>query len=534
MQGLRAARNDGMVRREQASPSMQRGRSLHLVRFTHVLLIAVNALLAGCNFEAPTVTSWRFASEDAVQVGEPVPGVAPFISFVTLSGPSMDRVASVHYTIRSKPGSASREVNVTYDASYIQRRGYQSASGDVVTVPIFALYAGYENLVVITLRFRDASTKTLVKAIPTKPYVDPTGVYANPVVLKPRAVGSELGFDYIYMKSHYGSPVVVDTDAEIRWVVPGPPSSASSTFVNDGFFVGGQESLGFHNVGLDGSITQGTLTSSSYTNFHHDVASGRVGQLIQLDATENGVLNLENILAEVDAKGQVLKEWDFGAIISQYMSDRGDDPSLFVRPGVDWFHMNSAIYDSRDDTIIVSSRESFVIKVDYDTGRIIWMFGDPGQYWYTFPSLRALALTLVGSGLYPVGQHGLAIANDGALMLFNNGAPNMNQPMGAPIPPTRTFSTVERYVIDDALRTADQTWVFDYDQSIMSAFCSSAYQVGDGSLLIDYATASGNTKARMVGLDPRDRIVFDFEYNSPFCRTAWNARPIAFEDLHVR
>ena len=78
---------------------------------------------------------------------------------------------------------------------------------------------------------------------------------------------------------------------------------------------------------------------------------------------------------------------------------------MFVRPGVDWFHNNSAIYDPSDDSIIVSSRENFVIKLDHKTGQIIWIFGDPTKYWYTFPSLRAKALTLAPGGLYPIGQH---------------------------------------------------------------------------------------------------------------------------------
>jgi arylsulfate sulfotransferase len=30
------------------------------------------------------------------------------------------------------------------------------------------------------------------------------------------------------------------------------------------------------------------------------------------------------------------------------MIKNGDDPSDFVRDGVDWFHMNSAIYDPSD------------------------------------------------------------------------------------------------------------------------------------------------------------------------------------------
>ena len=46
----------------------------------------------------------------------------------------------------------------------------------------------------------------------------------------------------------------------------------------------------------------------------------------------------------------------------------GDDPSGFVYPvGTDWFHNNATTYNKADNTLIVSSRENFVIAVDYDT-----------------------------------------------------------------------------------------------------------------------------------------------------------------------
>jgi hypothetical protein len=150
-----------------------------------------------------------------------------------------------------------------------------------------------------------------------------------------------------------------------------------------------------------------------------------------------------------------------GDIFSAYMSGAGDDPALFVRPGIDWFHMNAAVYDVRDDSIIVSSREDFLVKIDYRTGAIKWILGDPTKYWYTFPSLRAKALTLDPGGFYPVGQHAPSITSDGLLMVFNNGLFSANQPVGQPRGENRTFSVVSAYAIDDANRTAREAWRFD-------------------------------------------------------------------------
>ena len=190
---------------------------------------------------------------------------------------------------------------------------------------------------------------------------------------------------------------------------------------------------------LDGTSTATALAAPTYTDFHHSMDAGKTGLLGEMDGTVNGQLQIESILTEFTPDGAVIAEWDFGAIISEYMRSQGDDPTLFVRPGIDWFHMNSATYDPNDDSIIASSRESFVVKVDYRTGRLIWLFGDPTKYWT--PSRRYAQRVYAGSGeLYPIGQHGLSVTSDGQLLLFNNGFGSLQQPAGAPRGESRTYS----------------------------------------------------------------------------------------------
>jgi hypothetical protein len=233
------------------------------------------------------------------------------------------------------------------------------------------------------------------------------------------------------------------------------------------------------------------------------------------------------------AEASVLTGWDLGAILSAYMSSHGDDGATFVRPGVDWFHSNSAIYDPSDDTVVISSRENFVIKLDYSTGAIKWILGDPTKYWYTFPSLRAKALTLADGGLYPVGQHGLSITSDGLLMLFNDGQGSLNQPLGESAGISRAYSAVSAYSIDPTTMTAQEVWRYDAWQAIFSPFCSSAYEAGGESLLLDYAIANNQTEALLVGLDSSHNTVFEFVYPTTGCGTSWNARPIALGDLKI-
>jgi len=463
------------------------------------------------------------------------PGPSPFVYFVELTAPDLAALTTVSYVIEPKPGTVSKPVSVSYGISSLRRRGYVTAGSQTATVPIIGLYADYANHVDLAFRYYDASIQHVPIDIVTSAYTDPNNVYDHVSILKSRAPGTPLGFDFFALKSLLGSPIVVDTDGNVRWAVPGDGNSMSSIFVDGGFFVGDQYSTSFRRLELDGSIVETSLASPNYTNFHHNIDLGKWGLLVDVDATIDGVNYLESTLAEVDPFGTVLKEWDIAALVSQYMRANGDDPSTFVRPGVDWFHLNGATYDKSDDTIVVSSRENFLMKLDYNSGNIIWILGDPTKFWYTFPSLRAKAITLTGGGLYPIGQHAPSITSDGLLMVFNNGFGSITQPTGASAGQFRTYSAVSAYRIDAQNFLGQEAWNFDYNQSINSIVCSSAYETSDKSILVNYAVADGTTKTRLVGLSPKHEVIFDFEYPNPGgCWASWNSVPVPFDSLQFR
>ncbi|HLH08247.1 MAG TPA: aryl-sulfate sulfotransferase [Terriglobales bacterium] len=417
----------------------------------------------------------------------------------------------------------------------MKTRGYAQNLGggarpDVLTVPVYGLYSGYSNQVLLNLVYWDGTSQSVSLAISTPTYTDRTGLYATPIIIKRRSPNAALGFSFFVIKSALGSPVVVDTDGEIRWVGSGVSNSISTFVVSDGFIVGDAGAPIVHYLGLDGTVRQSPLQFPGVTSFHHNVDLGKQGYIAEVITGPN----VESIASEITSEGRVLKTWDLGSILSTYMQANGDDPSTFVRPGVDWFHMNAVAYDPSDDSLIVSSRENFLIKLDYKTGDIKWIFGDPTKYWYTFPSLRAKAVILQGGGLYPIGQHAVSITSEGFLMVFNDGLGSGNQPVGEPAGQSLTYSTVSAYSVDSNTLTARDVWDFDYGQSIYSRVCSSAYEAPSKSYLIDYAVADNMTAARLVGLDSSHNVVFDFQYpNASGCNTSWNAVPIPLDDMQV-
>ena len=504
-------------------------------------ILITTALLSACGGDsstntpasaAETVQLTEAASSDIAVLGQ-APGVTPFIELVSFRGASLGKLAGVEFTIAPKPGSVSKPVDVWYSIAALTRRQYVSLDLTLLTLPVFGLYSGYNNQVSVQMQFQDGSAQTLPVSVPTASYVDPSGIYASPTFVQPRAAGSALGFDFFYMKSAIGSPVVVDTDGAIRWVVPGVANATSTTFQNGEFVIGSATAPTVYRLQLDGTMAQSTVAAPAYLEFHHNIDPGNRGLFAEFNTEINGVENVMATVAEMDDTGAVLGQWDLAAILTTYMQGQGDDPSLFVRPGIDWFHNNSSTYDPSDGSIIVSSRENFVIKIDYQTGNIIWILGDPTKYWYTFPSLRAKALTLAPGGLYPIGQHAVSIFSDGSLMLFNDGYASTNEPAGAPSGANRAYSAVSDFTIDTATMTAVNTWNFDYGESIYSSICSSAYEANSQSILVNYAVADNGTEARLVGLDSAHNVVFDFQYATGSCDTSWNAVPIAFDNLQI-
>ncbi|SFB82558.1 Arylsulfotransferase (ASST) [Massilia yuzhufengensis] len=406
-------------------------------------------------------------------------------------------------------------------------------------LPVFGLYANYLNSVALSASFRDGSRHDFRASVETGGYSGPAQLYASPSIRMARGPERVPGFDFMMIKNGLSSPVVVDTDGHMRWTGAVLPDSFSSLFSDGMFYIGSQTERVLHRMDVSGAFTSVPVGVSRYTNFHHDLAPGKTGILAEFDAIEGGVARVESTLAAIDTNGAVLKEWDLGRIFSEHMRARGDDPAGFVREGADWFHMNSAIYNAADNSLLVSSRENFVVKLDYDSGAIRWLFGDPLKHWYVnFPSLRALALKLV-EGKAPIGQHSLSVTPDGQLLLFNNGLGSLTQPPWAPRGATLTYSTPSRYAIDEKAGTAREVWTYEHEPDhsrtrLYSDICSSVYEGTPGTYLVAYSVALSRTEARLLGVDSNGKVAFDFAYPTTVCDTVFIAQPLGWNDLRLR
>jgi hypothetical protein len=471
------------------------------------------------------------ADDTTITITGHTAGVTPFISKLTLEVSNTTVLKSIQFTITPKPGSVTRPLSGTYANDYLVGRGFEHPPE--VILPLYGLYAGRANTVTLTYRFLDGSSKQAQTTVTTATFDDQGCGYNNPTRLIPRTNNTHLSYDYIFDRSACGdfSPVILDSDGALRWVSPLPTASAlfaSSTFFDNAVYLTQGSQL--FRVELDGAVELlADYDNVGVVNLHHNIDNGKTGLLIEPDTTSY----FESTILEVNSSdGTVLNTFNMAAIISAAMIAGGDDPSQFVFPTpTDWFHNNGATYNRADDSLVVSSRENFVICLDYETRAIKWILGDPTKKWHQFPSLRKFALTVAPGSLPPIGQHAPSITFDQGLMLFDNGQASLFQ---NPPGDQREFASPRKYSLDLAGSVATEVWNFPMNESIHCPFCSSIYEDAPYNYLIDYAIVNGGlpgvpTFAQLLGLDAAGEKIFYYQYPTMGCNTAYNSIPIHLE-----
>ncbi len=467
------------------------------------------------------------ADDTTITIAGTTPGVTPFISQVHLVASDSDLLRSVQFSITPKPGSVTRPLSATYARSYLLDRGYLLAGSMDIYLPVYGLYHGYANTVTLTYHFSDGSSKQDTTSITTEPFDDNCG-FDFPTVLQARTDDTSLSYDYILVKERCSSfaPAILDTDSALRWAGPAGLPNYTSAFFNNTIYQAAGPLL--YRQDLDGTVTElHDYSDIGVTSLHHNIDRGKVGIILEADTTDE----IESVNIEVDEAGNVLKIWNLAQIISDAMIAGGDDPSQFVYPApTDWFHNNATTYNPADDTLIVSSRENFVIALDYETSAIKWILGDPTKKWHQFPSLVQYALELAAGSLPPIGQHSTSMTYDNSLLLFDNGFNSLFQ---KPPGDVRSYSSPRKYQIDFATGIATEVWNYEMDQSVTSPICGSVYEDAPNNYLADYSYVGGfdatNQYAQLLGLNAAGEKVFYYQYPTLNCNQAFNSVPLHLE-----
>ncbi|MFN2508891.1 MAG: aryl-sulfate sulfotransferase [Chthoniobacterales bacterium] len=471
------------------------------------------------------------ASETTITITGQSAGPTPFISKLTLNVSNLTALSRVKFAVTPKPGSVTRPLSASYTKNYLGGRGYVDAGNSQIIVPIFGLYAAYNNQVRLTYFFADGSVKKDGTSIATEPFDDACD-FNTPTVRQARTTSTELSYDFVLVASACSlqSPTIIDTDGAVRWVGTAGVRRYHTAFYQNGIYL--TQGTRLLRMELDGAVSVlADYASLNVIGFHHNIDPGKYG--IILDANTRAYI--ASVHFEVDRAGKVLKKWNLADIIRAAMVAGGDDPAGFVRPAKgrydwkapeDWTHNNSVTYRKADDSLIISSRENFVVCIDYETSAIKWILGDTTKRWYQYPSLKKYALEVAPGGTAPAGQHSVGIAKDGNLLLMDNGQPSNHQ---SPAGPTRSYSAPRKYELNLQAKTATEVWSFPNNEAVFSAYCSSVYEDAADNYVVDYANVRGAT--RILGLSASGEKVFEYAYPTVDCQDGYRSVPVHWENL---
>src|SRR5438094_1259681 len=207
-----------------------------LMRRHSILIGAVLTVLAD-------LAAANQANDTTITITGHAAGATPFISNLTLDVSNTSVLKSIQFAIDAKLGSVTRPLSGTYANDYLVSRGFEPPPpATAVIVPVYGLYAGYANIVRLTYRFMDGSSKQAVTSITTATFDDQGCGYNDPTKIQPRTGSTSLSYDYIFDRSACGdfSPVILDSDGALRWVSPLPTLSAlfaSSTFFDNAVYL---------------------------------------------------------------------------------------------------------------------------------------------------------------------------------------------------------------------------------------------------------------------------------------------------------
>ena len=469
------------------------------------------------------------ADDTTITITDHTAGATPFISQLTLTASDTTVLKSIQFTIDPKPGSVTRPLSGTYSHDYLVSRGFLQPPSEEIFLPVYGLYDSFTNTVSLTYYFLDGSSKQDSTTVTTATFDDPCG-YKNPTILQARTDSTSLSYDYILVKGGQCStfsPAIIDTDGALRWVGTAGQETGTGPFFDNAAYIAAGPRL--YRIELDGAFTfLGEYSDIGVTDFNHNIDRGKVGLILDADTAAY----FESTIIEVDVAGTVLKQWNMADIISAAMIAGGDDPSQFVYPAPsDWFHNNGVAYNRADDSLIISSRENFVICIDYETSAIKWILGDPTKKWHQFPSLAQFALTLAPGSLPPIGQHAPSITYDQDIMVFDNGEKSIFQ---VPAGEQRGYASPRKYKLDLNTKVATEVWNFEMGQSIVCPFCGSVYEDAPLNYLVDYAFdnagGAGNEVAQLLGLNAAGETIFYYQYSTAAgCTTAYNSSPLHLE-----
>ena len=188
--------------------------------------------------------------------------------------------------------------------------------------------------------------------------------------------------------------------------------------------------------------------------YHHDAVELESGNLLAA-SDQDFSESVEDYIVEIDRQaGEVIKSWDLLNLLPREAGKAGDWNYH------DWFHNNSVWYDAKSNSITLSGRhQDAIINIDYDTGNLNWVIGDPEGWPQDFVNRYFFTPTGKGDFDWQYEQHAARILPNGDVFVFDNGT-YRSKNTEKRVAPDNNFSRGVIYRIDTEAMEIEQVWQY--------------------------------------------------------------------------
>ncbi len=316
-------------------------------------------------------------------------------------------------------------------------------------IPIYGLYADYKNKVTIECGDKKKVIKIKTDKLPDD-FILPTSVKKNENKLT-----NDL---YFFTPSSQGYTCAYDVNGNVRWYLTtmslwkidrlsnGHLLISTDKLVNNPYYTSGM-----YEMNLLGKIFVEYNIEGGYHHDYYEMENGNL--LVSSDDFGNEDGTVEDYIVELDRKsGEVVKTFDLKDILNM------EDGKSENWTAYDWFHNNSVWYDKNTNSITLSGRhQDAVINIDYDTGKLNWIIGDPTNWSEEY---QKYFFTPVGDNFeWQWSQHAAMITPEGYVFILDNGN-NKSKIKDEYVPADESYTRGVMYKIDTDKMTIEQVWEY--------------------------------------------------------------------------
>ena len=373
--------------------------------------------------------------------------------------------------------------------------------GKVHYIPIYGLYAGRENEVVISNGDKENTLKIKTDELPDD-FVLPTKVTKDE---------SKLTNDlYFFSPSSKGYMCAYDVNGDVRWYLDesaiwevnrlknGHLLLSTERLVNTPYY-----STGLYEMDMIGKVYKEYSLPGGYHHDYFEMEDGNI--LVASDDFDNEDGTVEDYVVELDREtGNIVKTFDLKDILNM------EDGKSENWTNYDWFHNNSVWYDKKTNSITLSGRhQDIVINIDYDSGKLNWILGDSTNFSEEYQKYF-FKLT---DGEWQWAQHAAMILPDGNVFLFDNGN-NKSKNKDEYVPASESYSRGVIYEIDTENMTVKEVWQYGKERGsdFYSPYISDVDYLDENHYIVHSGGISyknGVIQNQPAGISESDTLVSD-------------------------